>query len=156
MGLGDRDEVISEELGGNAAEDGDLPAGTEGIQSMLFDVKAWLAISQEAARAANEQTLRIRAEAQHQAHVERMQQFLFSDDPILMAEAIAWAAINPGVLDEERLVRLSLRDAVHAFLLGLQGLLPRMQGVVRLCLATEQKTALRLKALPDVDFSPHF
>ena len=135
MGLGDRHEVISEELGGNAAEDGDLPAGAGGIQSMLFDVRAWLAISQEAARAANEQTLRIRAEAQHQAHVERMQQFLFSDDPILMAEAIAWADINPGVLDGERLAMLSLRDAVHAFLLRLQGLLPRMQGVILGCFA---------------------
>ena len=136
MGLGDRDEGISEELGGNAAEDGDLPAGAEGIQSMLFDAKAWLATSQEAAREATEQSLRIRAEAQQQAHVERMQQFLFSDDPILMAEAIAWADINPGVLDEERLAMIALRGAVHAFLLGLQGLLPRMQGVILLLFAS--------------------
>ena len=27
---------------------------------------------------------------------------------------------------------------------------------IRLCLATEQKTTLRLKALPDVGFSPRF
>ncbi|KAM3114062.1 hypothetical protein [Phormidesmis sp. 146-33] len=28
-----------------------------------------------------------------------MQQFLASGDPILVAEALAWADINPGVLD---------------------------------------------------------
>jgi len=59
-----------------------------------------------------------------------MQQFLSSGDPILMAEAIAWAAINPGVLDEEQPEMLSLRDALQAFLLSLQGLLPQLQGMI--------------------------
>jgi hypothetical protein len=31
-----------------------------------------------------------------------MQQYLESGDPILMAEALAWAEINPGVLHVER------------------------------------------------------
>jgi hypothetical protein len=96
-------------------------------QSMLFDVQAWLESRKEAAREANEQALRIKGEAQQQAHVDRMQRFLVSGDPILMAEAIAWADINPGVLDEERLVVLSLRDAIQGFIVRLQGLVPRMQ-----------------------------
>jgi hypothetical protein len=45
-----------------------------------------------------------------------------------MAEAIAWAEINPGVLDEEALAMIALRGSAKAFLLRLQGLLPRMQG----------------------------
>ena len=59
-----------------------------------------------------------------------MQQFLNSGDPILMAEAIAWAQINPGVLDEEALAMISLRGSAQAFMLRLQGLLPRMQGLL--------------------------
>jgi hypothetical protein len=94
---------------------------------MLFDFQAWLESRQEAAREANEQALRIRGKAQQQARVNRMQQFLCSGDPILMAEATAWADVNPGVLDEERLVALSLRDALQDFVLRLQGLVPRMQ-----------------------------
>jgi len=59
-----------------------------------------------------------------------MQQFLYSGDPILMAEAIAWAQINPGVLDEEALAIIALRDSAQAFLLRLQEFLPRMQGLL--------------------------
>jgi hypothetical protein len=134
-GLGDHDDVVLEDEGGNAAEAVDFVAGAGVVQSMLFDVQAWLATNKEAAREANEQALRIRGEAQQQAHVDRMQQFLDSGDPILMAEATpcgyleerAWADINPGVLDEERLAMLSLRDALQGFVLRLQELLPRMQ-----------------------------
>jgi hypothetical protein len=125
--FGDRDEVVLEDEGGNTSKAVDFAAGAGVVQSMLFDVQAWLATSKEAAREANEQSLRIRGEAQQQAYVDRMQQFLASGDPILMAEAIAWADINPGVLDEERLAMLSLRDALQRFVLRLQELLPRMQ-----------------------------
>jgi hypothetical protein len=127
IGLGDREEEVLEDSGSNPSEPVDFPAGAGGIQSMLFDVRAWLETSREAAREAGEQQMRIRAEAQQQAYVERMQGFLESGDPILMAEASAWAEINPGVLNEERLVVLALRDAVQAFWLGLQALLPQMQ-----------------------------
>ncbi|MEP1079262.1 hypothetical protein NDI52_28030 [Leptolyngbya sp. PL-A3] len=41
---------------------------------------------------------RIRLEGQQQRHIERMQGYLDSGDPILVAEAIAWAQLNPGVL----------------------------------------------------------
>jgi hypothetical protein len=67
---------------------------------------------------------------QQQAHVDRMRQFLTSGDPILMAEAIAWADVNPGVLDEEGMMVLSLRDAIQGFVLHLQGLVPQMQRVL--------------------------
>ena len=128
--LSDRTTPISEDSGGNALGDEDLPAGAELIQSTLFDVQAWLETSKEATREASEQALRIRAEAQQQTHVSRMQQFLYSGDPILMAEAIAWAQINPGVLDEEALAMIALGDSVQAFMLRWQELLPRMQGLL--------------------------
>lgn len=127
--MSDRTLPISEDSGGNASEGGNLPAGAELIQSTLFDVQAWLETSKEANREASEQALRIRAEAQQQTHILRMQQFLYSGDPILMAEAIAWAQINPGVLDEEALAMISLRVSAQAFRLRLQGLLPRMQAL---------------------------
>jgi hypothetical protein len=41
-----------------------------------------------------------------------MQQYLESGDPILMAEAVAWAEINPGVLQVERL-NLPLFEALE-------------------------------------------
>jgi hypothetical protein len=130
MGLGDRDEVVLEEEGGNAAEAVDSSGGAGVVQSMLFDVQAWLESRQEAAREANEQALRIKGEAQQQAHVDRMLRFLVSGDPILMAEAIAWADVNPGVLEEEGLAVLFLRDALQGFVLRLQGLVPRIQGML--------------------------
>jgi len=46
---------------------------------------------------------RIRLEGQQQRHIERMQQYLDSGDPILVAEAIAWARLNPGVLKEKEM-----------------------------------------------------
>ncbi|MEP1079632.1 hypothetical protein NDI52_29930 [Leptolyngbya sp. PL-A3] len=52
--------------------------------------------------AANQEAIenqrRIRLEGQQQRHIERMQRYLDSGDPILVAEAIAWAQLNPGVL----------------------------------------------------------
>jgi hypothetical protein len=45
----------------------------------------------------------IRSEAQQKQQIDQMQQYLASGDPILIAEARAWAEINPGVLDMEQL-----------------------------------------------------
>jgi hypothetical protein len=149
MGLGDRDEVVSEDEGGNDSEAMDCPAEVEEGQSRLFDVQAWVESRKEAAREANEQALRIRGEAQQQAHVDRMQQFLCSGDPILMAEAIAWADVNPGVLDEERLGVLSLRDELQSFVLRLQGLVPQMQRMFWFvwagCWRSERDEGLRME-----------
>lgn len=48
---------------------------------------------------AHQNARQMRAEAQQRAYVARMQQYLASGDRILMAEALAWAEVNPGVLD---------------------------------------------------------
>jgi len=67
---------------------------------------------QEAAYIAQSQRQKLKAEAAQQRQRVRMQQFLASGDPILMAEALAWAQVNPGVLDikPSQLERLSDRQ----------------------------------------------
>jgi hypothetical protein len=67
-------------------------------QMPLFDLEAWGEATQEAKRVARLETERIKNEAFETVHVARMQQYLESGDPILMAEALAWADVNPGVL----------------------------------------------------------
>ena len=42
---------------------------------------------------------RIKTQASEQRQIARMQQFLDSGDPILMAEGMAWAQVNPNVLN---------------------------------------------------------
>ncbi|MBD1843394.1 hypothetical protein H6F89_08270 [Cyanobacteria bacterium FACHB-63] len=70
-------------------------------------------IHAEAQREACETATQLAAEGQtqnnapSQRQIERMQQFLDSDDPILIAEASAWAQHRPGVLELNR-VRSSL------------------------------------------------
>jgi len=56
------------------------------------------AVQQAARQEAWEQRDRIKKERQQQQYIEKMQQWLESGDPILMAEAIAWAEQNPGLL----------------------------------------------------------
>ena len=53
---------------------------------------------QEATRTARTQQ-QLKTEAAKQKQKDRMQNFLDSGDPILMAEALAWAHVNPGVLE---------------------------------------------------------
>jgi hypothetical protein len=80
------------------------PVSQEGIQFVqqaLLDVKTWIEVNQEASRIAHERASQIRNEAYQFAHVARMQRYLESGDPILMAEALAWAQINPDVLQEQ-------------------------------------------------------
>jgi hypothetical protein len=69
------------------------------IQPLLFDSQCWLEVTQEASKSAQQAVDRLRAEAQHTNHVERMQQYLTSGDPILIAEALAWDQVNLGVLN---------------------------------------------------------
>ncbi|MBM0744698.1 hypothetical protein JOY44_24350 [Phormidium sp. CLA17] len=73
------------------------------IQLPLFDLQTWFDLGQAAAQSADQQVNQIRLEAMQAAPIARMQRYLESGDPILMAEAIAWAEINPGVLQVERL-----------------------------------------------------
>jgi hypothetical protein len=81
------------------------------VQQVLFELKAAQDARQAAAQDAYEQQQRIRQQASEAKVIARMQQFLDSGDSILMAEAFAWAAVNPGLLhstteesiDEERI-----------------------------------------------------
>ncbi|MBM0745348.1 hypothetical protein JOY44_28390 (plasmid) [Phormidium sp. CLA17] len=82
------------------------------IQLPLFDLQTWFDLGQAAAQSADQQVNQIRLEAMQAAPIARMQRFLESGDPILMAEAIAWAEINPGVLQVERL-NLPLFEALE-------------------------------------------
>lgn len=77
--------------------------GSQHVQQVLFDIKAWIEVNREAALTAKEQEQRIKHEASQVSQIARMQQFLASGDPILMAEASAWAQINPGVLNIEQI-----------------------------------------------------
>jgi hypothetical protein len=76
----------------------DSPLGVEYIQQALSNIKAAQSVFQEAACQAQTEHQRIKAEAAEQRHIVRMQQFLDSGDPILVAEALPWARINPGIL----------------------------------------------------------
>ncbi|HEY9640011.1 MAG TPA: hypothetical protein V6C57_05975 [Coleofasciculaceae cyanobacterium] len=74
---------------------------TPDIQPIPFTAQSWLEVSQEASRVAHEAVDRIRQEADQTAQITRMQRYLASGDAILMAEAMAWAEVNPGVLNVE-------------------------------------------------------
>lgn len=76
---------------------------TASIQPFQVDSSSWQAVSQEAFAEAGRRSQQIKAEAQQQRYIQRMQQYLQSGDPILMAEAIAWARVNPGVLQSDRM-----------------------------------------------------
>lgn len=77
------------------------------VQQVLFEIKAAQEARQAAVQIAYEQQQHIKRQASETRHIARMQQFLDSGDPILMAEAIAWAQVNPGVLDTSCTLRLS-------------------------------------------------
>jgi hypothetical protein len=82
----------------------------EGIHSVIQvinSVKDWLTEQQTAAKrsiaeykARQEARHQAKREASQQAHRLRMQQFLVSGDPILVAEARNWLAMNPEFLEE--------------------------------------------------------
>jgi hypothetical protein len=77
------------------------------VQKMLFNIKDSKEAFQEASRIARAQYQRIKTEVTEWRQIDRMQQFLESDDPILIAEAMAWAQINPGILNLDQ-TQLSL------------------------------------------------
>ncbi len=81
----------------NAGYGFDLSAQPK-VQQVLFEIKAVQEARQAAVQMAYEQQQQLKQQAAEARQIARMQQFLDSDDPILMAEAIAWAAVNPGVL----------------------------------------------------------
>jgi hypothetical protein len=97
--------IASNSLNSKGAIDFQVPQGVEMSEEIpLFDLQAWGEAAQEARRVAKLETARIKNEAFEATHVARMQQYLESGDPILMAEALAWAEVNPGVLEGDRLL----------------------------------------------------
>jgi hypothetical protein len=84
--------------------------GVQGIQQGLFSMKAQQEAFQEATRLTNGQHQQMKSEAAEQRQIERMQRFLDSGDPILVAEAMAWVQVNPGVLQVNPLQQSRLRE----------------------------------------------
>ncbi|WP_088889984.1 hypothetical protein [Leptolyngbya ohadii] len=80
-----------------------FPQNAQYIQQVLFDIKAQQEARQEAVRMAYYQRKRIQQEASQTRMVAQMQQFLASGDPILVAEALAWAQVNPDILNVSQL-----------------------------------------------------
>ncbi len=85
----------------------ELLQGVRYVQQALFGIQAQQEAFQEATRLTQAQRQRIKSEAAERRQIDRMQQFLDSCDPILVAEAMAWAQVNPGVLQANPL-QLSL------------------------------------------------
>lgn len=80
------------------------PSGIQFVQQVLLEIQACKEAFQEASQQAQAQHQRIKAEAEGQRQIARMQQFLNSGDPILVAEAMAWAEINPGTLQIDEII----------------------------------------------------
>jgi hypothetical protein len=111
-GLGDRIHSNSEDSPSNVPGDVDLTGSetspeaslTEGSavpgQIPLFDVQAWKETLLAANEEARDRAQQMKDAAFDRMQLERMQGYWRSGDPILMAEAIAWAQMNPGILKE--------------------------------------------------------
>jgi hypothetical protein len=111
-GLSDRSPTDSEACPGNVARDVDLTSSDSSpeapsteddgvpMQIPLFDAQAWRETVQAANQEARENYQQVKDEAFQQQQVERMRGYWRSGDPILMAEAAAWARVNPGLLNE--------------------------------------------------------
>lgn len=94
----------SDSTGGNApANQGSCPVSVESFDESISQA----VLNAQAQQEACEEAAQIAAEYQHstqpsQPQIERMQRYLDSGDPILIAEATAWARFNPGILDTNR------------------------------------------------------
>lgn len=88
-----------------------VPDSGSCVQRVLFEIKTAQAAQRSQLRTAYHQAYqhqqRIQRQASEARHRARMQQFLDSHDPILIAEAMAWAALNPGALDTSRVMQVS-------------------------------------------------
>lgn len=72
------------------------------VQQVLWQIKATQADRRTAAQMTYEQQQHLKQQASQARQLARMQQFLDSKDPILRAEAIAWAAANPELAKQLR------------------------------------------------------
>ncbi|UBF30777.1 hypothetical protein K9N68_39680 (plasmid) [Kovacikia minuta CCNUW1] len=57
----------------------------------------------QAFQLAQQQRQQVKRQVSRQRQMTRMQGYLDSGDPILVAEAMAWAKAHPGVLDFQQL-----------------------------------------------------
>jgi hypothetical protein len=109
---GDRPPADSLSTGGNSLLTPDrcllaAPA-TSSVQLPWTDCPTGLAIYHEAAPAVQSRSPQIKYQAQQQHHIERVQGYWHSGDPILRAEVVAWAQVHLGVLCCSELLPLSL------------------------------------------------
>jgi hypothetical protein len=90
-----------------------LPQGIQYVQQALAAIRAQQEARREAVVVARQQQKRIQQEAKQTRLIDRMQQFLASGDPILIAEALAWAEVNPGILNTEQMSMNVLKHDVE-------------------------------------------
>jgi hypothetical protein len=69
------------------------------VQRVLFNIQAQQEAFQAAARIAQTYRQYIKSQVAQRWQITQMQQFLTAGDPILIAEAMAWAQVNPRVND---------------------------------------------------------
>jgi hypothetical protein len=82
-----------------------LPTTVQGIQfvhQVLDEIKQRQRTYQPGQSRLNQQQQQIQQQRSRAKRLAQMQEFLASGDPILMAEAFAWAQMNPGMLDIRR------------------------------------------------------
>jgi hypothetical protein len=94
------------EVGGNpSSEAGSSDSASERshriewVRQVLANIQEQRSVQQEASKIAWQHQQQIQQQASNQKVIARMQQFLDSGDPILVAEALSWAEVNPGLLD---------------------------------------------------------
>jgi hypothetical protein len=71
--------------------------GLQYVQQVLGNIKASRKVIHEASRLSHCQHQQLKSEAAQQRQTARMQQFLASGDPILVAEAMTWLQVNSGM-----------------------------------------------------------
>ncbi len=71
------------------------------IQHVLADIEASQAANRETMQMVNQQQRQMKKQAAAARMIARMQQFFASGDPILMAEALAWAKVNSWQFDQD-------------------------------------------------------
>jgi hypothetical protein len=75
--------------------------GIEFVRQVVLGIKAQQEARREAILMARQQRQCVQQEVTQTKLLTRMRQFLTSGDPILVAEALAWAEVNPGILDRD-------------------------------------------------------
>jgi hypothetical protein len=110
-GLSNRSTTNSIDSPSNVLSDEDLTSsdssleassteGDVGLRQMsMFDAQAWKETLQAANEEARERAQHIKDKVFERQQLEQMRDYWRSGDPILMAEAAAWAQANPGRLE---------------------------------------------------------